>query len=1365
MSLEERKSVQRALAEAGYYRGEIDGLLGPGSRRAISAWQSSVGAAPTGYLQPQQATRLVSIAPSAPSAPAAPPADALYQAQAGQMPSGGGAMFAESDPVTESSLFPDPASMPEAGASAGTGDTDTSRPAGGFDPDASDVIQGADQLYAAFLFWALGQRPDQFWQQAGNPQTYLTMPFMPDGSLPDRTLSQDRLKAAVESAAAYHAANPPRRAVIELRVNQGQDNIDEDGLSKPTTQWYPELRQGFAQISGVPAITRLDMHGQRYPLPFTLDAPFFLAPPADYKTAWAVSRDQRLRPVLRVELELSELQSAPQIRRNAPGQARATIQRASLVLQSALPNAAQPVEGDGRVLHVWDGEAPEMRKITRPATAEEIAAIYGVQVHQGRVLTATDAQNAKQTGQAEPMLGSGYSRDGNGLLERAMTLGAIIEAQPDRALEADLAQQVMQSMLTERERVEMFPMGMFQPGGYSSGGTVSELAVRRALNENDAAMRRLVVERTPETPVPLRVISRVSLGEYDFDSEGFPMNVSKFYGLWLPEQLQTSREPLITPFFRIGMDDAQSLLDYLEQTGGRGNRYLYLVVDYTLASLKARPGGSGRIQAQEVNTVRPTSYVEAIALYADAAGNAKVRDLPVPDALTKPAEGEMQELPPELFATSGKTLAGALLALQPDAAEAVLSSFSGEWRGLSEPQRRDRAAAFREEMQGQALESYWIGAQFYIEQDYDPELRAFPVRNTYFMPVPYDQDMSGVPAPNLTPKLADDYALLHVPPEQADAVAALFGEDRTLKGYIRVAMTGVVGEGGITPSLQFGPAQEAIFGRAANGRFPEQPEIRVTLGQPDRLAALAADPEQPTGVPEELVLDGEAVDLLALSLQPDLYDESGYRRMMLERMLKERIHAQRKQDEPNSHMRLDWGNFFRDPRQDLRPDQLEVLLPSFRTWTLARAAQLPERIMLPVGRGGEHPVSGCSAMVEASMQSAPQQRFTITNMARILGYEVAPNDAVLELAGTRARPGPDRVWTYVQGATRAMANCGYANGMRQGYLRQFAPDDPASVGVLVHVAEQPDLGKTDGGRVFSALYELAVSDRRLVPVEGLADAPAGMRGVVVLKAAVEGVQTFIQKDDGTTDTRGPTLKKGDWDTVVATGPAAVDILGIELGIDLAEFEKAARDHLPEGVHYTTSKAGKSIFGSASGFVDPNRPEALAAIYAPHTDAQQVVAIMRWLEFDSAQVSIAGLKQSLIDKYGPGLTELGKGQWTWGDLPVDEDRYGFCGGRSTFYVYDGGELPEMAAADGTPNSGRTRYENNSFWHTYGWPQTTRTQNDTRPPDVARCGTVVTAFVSEERDTLVLKLWLMDRKLAESGAAEAPPPELARPKVEF
>jgi hypothetical protein len=54
----DRRVVQRTLQKLGYYDGQVDGVFGPDTRAAIRRYQHELGAAMTGYLTADQATRL-----------------------------------------------------------------------------------------------------------------------------------------------------------------------------------------------------------------------------------------------------------------------------------------------------------------------------------------------------------------------------------------------------------------------------------------------------------------------------------------------------------------------------------------------------------------------------------------------------------------------------------------------------------------------------------------------------------------------------------------------------------------------------------------------------------------------------------------------------------------------------------------------------------------------------------------------------------------------------------------------------------------------------------------------------------------------------------------------------------------------------------------------------------------------------------------------------------------------------------------------------------------------------------------------------------------------------------------------------------
>jgi N-acetylmuramoyl-L-alanine amidase len=59
MSDQDRRQVQLALATMGYYSGRIDTVFGPETRAAIRRFQFEIKAELTGYLNAEQATKLV----------------------------------------------------------------------------------------------------------------------------------------------------------------------------------------------------------------------------------------------------------------------------------------------------------------------------------------------------------------------------------------------------------------------------------------------------------------------------------------------------------------------------------------------------------------------------------------------------------------------------------------------------------------------------------------------------------------------------------------------------------------------------------------------------------------------------------------------------------------------------------------------------------------------------------------------------------------------------------------------------------------------------------------------------------------------------------------------------------------------------------------------------------------------------------------------------------------------------------------------------------------------------------------------------------------------------------------------------------
>jgi hypothetical protein len=55
----QRKQVQARLRQLGFYKGGVDAIFGELTRQAITDYQKSIGASPTGYMTPQQFQKLV----------------------------------------------------------------------------------------------------------------------------------------------------------------------------------------------------------------------------------------------------------------------------------------------------------------------------------------------------------------------------------------------------------------------------------------------------------------------------------------------------------------------------------------------------------------------------------------------------------------------------------------------------------------------------------------------------------------------------------------------------------------------------------------------------------------------------------------------------------------------------------------------------------------------------------------------------------------------------------------------------------------------------------------------------------------------------------------------------------------------------------------------------------------------------------------------------------------------------------------------------------------------------------------------------------------------------------------------------------
>jgi hypothetical protein len=1243
----------------------------------------------------------------------------------------------------------------------GTVETATGLPAfgtiGQVPVPAADSLNGNDAVLDRFLLWAIGQEPDLATARAIHQRLrhFDFPPGLPEVS--PRELDPTPWQARLEAAAAIYEDQPPVNAILELPLTMRRDHNNPDG---------PLEVHGTNRIGDTAAITQIILRdtgfsGTSTGLILHLDEPFFLPAPEEFTPIPdAMIGSQKGRILGRVEVTLSDHRPDISGTYYRGGTARAEVHSVSLVYRPVIRDNASRRDGPNQVLHVWTDQTPQKSEVTRPSTAREISGFFGGGVSDGRyILNALNLPEA--FGESLPsQLRSSSARDG---IILNMNLATLLNAQPDRTLAPDLAEQVIRSLLTERERADLLPLNIAMT---IPNDTPTELELREALRVNDAAIRQRVRDRSPALPLAMRFVGSGSLGEYDFDSGGFPLRISSSSTPWFPEdrngRTMTSHLP---DFIAVDPEDAQNLIDRLSGANSRGNRMFTLVVDYDLIALSARPGRSGPITLQEVASVQPAYSSISIGLHAADDPTVPFHVIPVPEGFEdKPSDqGDGSQalavgaLPNEVFLTTGKSLLGAIAKL--DEGGEIIEEAILHTRAVSPSPSstyEDRKAAFREELRQSARDSYWIGASFDFSP-YDADLGGLPLKGLHFQSISHGEDFDGIQAPPVAAAAPEDYAVLRVPEDAAAAIADAVGRKRTAQVYIKVEPVGTIYDRNEGSMLMVSAPREVIFEKTNSFSPPRRADIRVALGAPERIGVRPDDVTTELDVPEALMLDHEGINLLALSQAPDLFDETMFRRMLVDRMLKERAAASGEFGTETSIetgagseiATVDWGRFFVNPDQPLRADAMEAILPAFKEWMLARAEALPDTVLLPIG-GQPHPMSGCRGLsLTNRAQIKMNEPFLQANLPALLAPDIELSEKTRNLYGTgRPSAGPDGVLYWEGGGRNGGAlSCGYVSSSLRSLERGIRPQEASFVSAVIAVRDQPAVSPISE-LPSSFLYRLSVDDLRLMPAVALGDAPEGLAGLVVLKTEVLSATAYRTQQPGGGYTAVGQIEAGDWDPLVATAPANQDILGLTLEMPLSEFEVAARERIPSAVAFGTAVPGQGMFGHAMAMIDPETDESLTAIYADHVEGKPVMAIKRRIVFDAADYTIEGLKLAFAEKYGPNYREEGDSYLYWGVLPPEADTYGYCG-TPWIYTPNHSAMPELdrIAPEDEGEGDQAPIRSDSILRGAGWPDEFDHGRAGVIPDITQCAPLVAVQMLQSGRKLFVETWLFDRALAE------------------
>lgn len=1356
MSAEERMAVQRALMAGGYYAGTIDGALGAGSRQAIARWQAAMGASATGYLLDQQARALIRSAPVLPATASADAETPAPQEPAGlsdtppwqRQPAAAGAAPGQ-QPATATAETPPwqrqpaPAGMPPVQAQAPAAAKVPQAAAGGAIMPQSVLPEGAvigdHALNNAMLIWVAANNPTLL-DTAPTIVTRLVWaglaPELRQNKINDPNLQRQAIGAALPA--------PGMAQPTFVRLERDVD------IAPPWDGKPASLITTFTDIEGVTAITELQTHqrGTRTATPiwtFRFTKPFYMPTPAGLEN-WVLPRqNKRASLLVQIDLALGKASFTPdpdgQGLRNNSIEAR--VERVTLIRRPPPPKRkTDPVLPD-EVLHVWTGEAPDAQQVGGVGDVAGIAQTYGGGVNGGRYVSRLGS------GHLNEYSATGSVRGGGEALKTALALRGLVEIAPDRAPDVALADALSMQFLTERERLDILPQEIALRKPYDK---ISELALHAAMTKAAVPVRDRVIARAPDLPLPMRRVSTMYLGEYNFDSGAFPAQLDGSIYQDLPLAEAGPDFALDAPF-KMSPAEAQALLDRITAANPAGakGRELFIAVDYSLDDVTSRAPGAGPITAAELETVGLRSHIESAALYLDPGLTDKLMDLPFPSPVERPVAAATAPIAPptDLAQTTARSLWGAFALADPrdEYASAMLQKILSKQGagGAVEVQ----AAALKDAVVAEARGSYWLGATVEL-MDYEPQTGGFPIKRVDLRAPPPGGGDTGMAPPEIGFMDQNVFRLLSATPEQAAAIDTFRGVDSRLALLMQVRPAAVAydyntGNG----ALQFAAPDTILLGPVGADGLPDP--ILLQIGAPVTPAETLT-PAAPTQItaPRALLLDQEGLDLLALSLDPAIYDDTDWRRMLIERLMRERWF--RVEPDP-VRGDLAWGSFFADPMQTPDPAQMTALMPAFRDWTMARVAALPDRLLMPRGPVpmGEPQCLGFTEVNAPAIGTHPS--FVLKNAASLLGDMTAM--AATEYLGTAEthRPGPDRLW--VHDPNSQTQSCRYHGRSPVAPLQSQVPVDAGRVAALVGTAAMPVLAHGDDG-----LSATAVTLRRdVLRLEKPQGAPDKLRGVLVAAGPVEAI-TGWRGHTGRDMAQALALTSPDW-----AGPgdlATRDILGLTTGMTLAEFETGAMAHLGQAVRFVEEVPGKGMFGHARGFLNMETGEALAAIYAPRAEGQPVVAIMRRIMLPASEPGLESIKLSLTQKYGENIEEFQEGRWQWSTLPKGEDGWGVCvGGRSLIAGGRGGRegAPRLIPDGDLGQPVGSHFGSPDYWVGAGWPEMVTDRPGQLDPE--RCGLVVGAFVTQVDDRRMMQIWLLDRKLAGTLDAIPPPPVEAAP----
>ena len=953
------------------------------------------------------------------------------------------------------------------------------------------------------------------------------------------------------------------------------------------------------------------------------------------------------------------------------------------------------------------------------------------------------------------------SRDGRYLDERQGGASALNQLMQWRALTALPIEEVLSRRLSPelfwQAYLQMAPRALqdrlispdkLSPGRDRFAPHINDIEQRDLEDRTLRALLPQIAAVLPQDPIAVTSTVAVPMSDYDFDKGGFAVTFRA--GGWL----LGTQYPVVSglpDFFRIGQNEATQILDRMALIDGPGRKFLTLYAELGLRARETVFAPDGPIGLPRIT---PGFDLSALSLHAgsnhpdhDSLQNNKLLDLdpqdyrgaeqPIADRDELALWGELSGDP---GARGEDLIAAALQVAEDRAAFAQAMNRRGQ---ADDPLAAAQALAMPDP-------PVLTGTMTFVKQGNGWSANGF--RWTY------RSNESGLDAPQV--ELADTSILTNLPLSDAqDSAMQAIGGSVQYRALFTPVTTAIKGG---RPTVFVRLQEIALFSHQKDETG--LPLLRVILKKEPG----TAQPEAPQSAelpdrPEIVMLDHDFLDLLQVRETGDSLDEATLDRMFLDRLHRE-LRTQNDADLP-------WGRFFDPIPQRLNRVERAAMLPAFQAWQTARAAALPERVMLRVAT---NPISaGCAALSYAHPSQVNGFSPGVKTMLEGLDYaalaqSVGNTLGMLEktaqkiperkpvLADTRlTQIGGRPIYQLYRTARHPSVSACVGQERLDAVTDGFDPAASQTTDAVI-VLNHPILIANERRQVVETRHLARLADIAFVP--GTPAGP-GPRHAGTFRIDLDVTDSIFYGQDALPQRHMPNptgkpvrLSVAQVESLRVPAPQVSDIKGMGLETSAEDMEIAliangtgqraytqsfARQFSPKPVPGSGTLPATEAITDATMLIDLPEHEAILSLSDSRTGTPRL-GLGRIKLYDPAAVTSDGLAGALIKKYGePRFAEADRR----GGRPLNRYVWGYHPAISMPYC-----LPQMNETAGRQMRDTFRIDNDEdrrfldLANALTWPQFGSLTE--AGPDFGLCQPIVIAEISTHADKLSLSTWVID-----------------------